>query len=104
MENPSLPRNPSITTNPNHAVTPGGSATFVAGGSGLNATGRPPDGVSFDGLQESSERPGSPISKELQPVIKRGRVSFDPMFIQDSGEVHGMMDTEPGEGEDLLAR
>ncbi|KAK8556498.1 hypothetical protein V6N12_002897 [Hibiscus sabdariffa] len=87
MENPSLPRNPSITTNPNHAVTPGGSATFVAGGSGLNATGRPPDGVSFDGLQESSEHPGSPTSKELQPMIKRGRVSSDPMFIQDSGEV-----------------
>ncbi|KAK8627391.1 hypothetical protein V6N13_135003 [Hibiscus sabdariffa] len=91
--------NPSLTTIPSHAVIPGGGGTDFAGESGFRATGRPPDVVSFDGVQVLNERSGSPIFEDLLPANKRGRRFSDPVNIPDSSELQGMMETESGEGE-----
>ncbi|KAL4352985.1 hypothetical protein GQ457_06G016350 [Hibiscus cannabinus] len=96
--------NPSLTTIPSHAVIPGGGGTDFAGESGISATGRPPDVVSFDGLQDSSESSGSPISKDLQQANKSGRRFSDPMNIPDGSELQGMMETKSGEGEEQTVR
>ncbi|KAK8684119.1 hypothetical protein V6N13_040153 [Hibiscus sabdariffa] len=91
--------NPSLTITPNHVVTPGGGGTGFAGESGRCATGRPSDIVSFDGMQVSNERAGSPVANDLLPVNKKGRRFSDPVNVPDSSELQGMMETESGEGE-----